>query len=482
MFGRLTRRAQPHMQTDEDSLTTLSKWPFIFGDLLLVATALAIAILGDWQLSNWQVASCVISVALGASLFVLPYVVEFQVRLREEREDRGAKLRILHKHVVNAREEVDAAGERIKAIEVALNETDRSKPDLSGPIEALEKKINMKLEPVGGQHLLLAEEISAVSKQVDELSAKLKNKLDAKLLKVVEAELSSLKNELSELPAKLPSPSEQKVITTEEAQLVEASSKKIERTNRSPLERREQEPRLLKRAIDQKQDKSSAAVSRIIESKQKDKSPKESPKKPISEPEEKSQPQPESKPVEKKPVASVDEEVLKVAKPKEILEKPPVMESAPKDETSKPLANKETPKPAKERKKEVHGAEKPPVPEKPERKGSPAEVETPVDMFGQAVPTQVKKRSSTKKSDTAVTASVFIGIGNKPYLRGSGGGLNWDIGVEMEFEEIGRWRWIAPADLEGSIEIQLYRNDEDADSTGKYTLEPGQQLDLSPVF
>ena len=52
----------------------------------------------------------------------------------------------------------------------------------------------------------------------------------------------------------------------------------------------------------------------------------------------------------------------------------------------------------------------------------------------------------------------------------------------MEFEEIGKWRWLAPADLEAPVEIQLYRNDEDPDSTGKYTLEPGQQLELSPVF
>ena len=53
-----------HMQSDDDLQTTLSKWPFILGDVILVATALAIAILGDWQLSTWQVVSCVISVLI----------------------------------------------------------------------------------------------------------------------------------------------------------------------------------------------------------------------------------------------------------------------------------------------------------------------------------------------------------------------------------------------------------------------------------
>ena len=54
-----------HMQSDDDLQTTLSKWPFILGDVLLVATALAIAILGDWQLSTWQVVSKISGCASG---------------------------------------------------------------------------------------------------------------------------------------------------------------------------------------------------------------------------------------------------------------------------------------------------------------------------------------------------------------------------------------------------------------------------------
>ena len=110
------------------------------------------------------------------------------------------------------------------------------------------------------------------------------------------------------------------------------------------------------------------------------------------------------------------------------------------------------------------------------------ETAEPEDMFGDVVPSQVKKRVRTKKSDSAVVASVFIGIGNKPFVRGSGAGLNWDKGIAMEFVEIGKWQWIPPAELKEPVELQLFRNDEDVDSTGKYTLEPGQQLDLSPVF
>ena len=456
------------------------------GDVLLVATALAIAILGDWQLTNWQVAACVISVALGAGLFVLPYVVEYQVRMREEREDRGAELRILHKHVTNVREEHEAAAERLEAMEVAIRSIDRSAPDLSGPIQALEKKI----EPLAGQRLQLDEQISNVSNKVDELSTKLKDKLDTKSLKALEAEFSLLKKELAELPAKMSTPtapekaSEPKAPAEEKAESEETISKKIDRPSRSRRVRHEPEPRLLKRAIDLKQDKSSVAVSRIIESKQKDEATKEEAKKP----------EPESK-----------EKVNEETQAKVVSPEPPAIEPEPKEEVTKPVAKKEAAKPAEEEKAEPKQASVPklepekipepvkkrsdkpiePIPSaesKSELKESVVDEEPAVDMFAESVPAQVKKRTRTKKSDTAVIASVFIGIGNKPFVRGSGAGLSWDSGVEMEFEEIGRWRWITPADLEEAIEIQLYRNDEDADSTGKYTLEPGQQLDLSPVF
>jgi hypothetical protein len=91
-------------------------------------------------------------------------------------------------------------------------------------------------------------------------------------------------------------------------------------------------------------------------------------------------------------------------------------------------------------------------------------------------------RTKVKKNDAVLTASVFIGIGNKPYLRGSGGGLSWEKGAAMEFQEIGKWQWVAPVDLDATLEVQIFRNDEDADTSGRYTLEPGQKLEVTPVF
>ncbi|MBL6837481.1 MAG: hypothetical protein ISQ75_00200 [Puniceicoccaceae bacterium] len=413
------------MQSDDDLQTTLSKWPFILGDVLLVATALAIAILGQWQLTNWQVAACVVSVALGAALFVLPYVVEFKVRVREEVDDRTGNLRILQRHLVSTQDQLEAVSDRIESIEASLTNLAHAQPDLSGPLEALEGQMDplrTAQAEQSSQLAALAKQADALDKQVEALAKSLQSKSEAEAIEALRLDLAALKTDAAQLAVKAAeSPveaaessvevAESPVEVSEVSELVspaEGSSEvPMSKKTREPRRRRTPEPRLLERAIDQKRDHASAAVSRIIESKK-----KEPPSEPQSENE-------------------------AAAAPSVMLAEEAVKEDG--------LVEAQ-------------------------------------DMFADAVPSQADKRARIKKSDTAVIASVFIGIGNKPYLRGGGAGLNWARGMPMEFEEIGKWRWLAPADLEAPVEIQLYRNDEDPDSTGKYTLEPGQQLELSPVF
>ena len=418
------------MQSDDDLQTTLSKWPFILGDVLLVATALAIAILGDWQLSTWQVVSCVISVALGAALFVLPYIIEFQVRLREEVEDRTADVRVLQRHIVSTQQQVEELVERMESFEAGLsNLVHAQQPDATVPARALEERI----DPLSKEQAEQSIQLKALAKQVDSLAKSLDAKAEKNSAQVVESPDPDV-------------PAEEKVEEPEKVAPVEVTpdeaKTKKKRAKRKPSS---PEPSLLQRAIEQKQDKSSEAVSRIIESK--------SPKSPAEE-------------------APADEPTQELSKPeteksaKNNKAKEPAPQTEELEVKSEPLVEEEVPE-------SQDGATIP---------SSEDETAEPEDMFGDVVPSQVKKRVRTKKSDSAVVASVFIGIGNKPFVRGSGAGLNWDKGIAMEFVEIGKWQWIPPAELKEPVELQLFRNDEDVDSTGKYTLEPGQQLDLSPVF
>ncbi|MBT7650655.1 MAG: hypothetical protein HN553_06745 [Opitutae bacterium] len=90
---------------------------------------------------------------------------------------------------------------------------------------------------------------------------------------------------------------------------------------------------------------------------------------------------------------------------------------------------------------------------------------------------RVKPASGT----TSVIANVMIGIGNKPFLRGEGPGLSWDEGVPMNFIEIGKWSW-SPPRKNASLTVQLYRNDEDPDQSGKIEVKAGDKVEINPDF
>ena len=104
------------------------------------------------------------------------------------------------------------------------------------------------------------------------------------------------------------------------------------------------------------------------------------------------------------------------------------------------------------------------------------------DLFGETVPASVSRRQRARKSDSVVTVKALIGIGNRPYLRGSGCGLNWEHGQEMAFEAIGQWRWVASQPLDEPIEVLVYLNDAVADSGGRHPLAPGGSLEIEPHF
>ena len=95
-----------------------------------------------------------------------------------------------------------------------------------------------------------------------------------------------------------------------------------------------------------------------------------------------------------------------------------------------------------------------------------------------------KKRgfeNPNQNEPTSVIANVMIGIGNKPFLRGEGPGLNWEEGVPMNFVEIGKWSW-SPTKKNASLTVQVFRNDEDPDKSGKYEVKPGEKFEITPDF
>jgi hypothetical protein len=109
----------------------------------------------------------------------------------------------------------------------------------------------------------------------------------------------------------------------------------------------------------------------------------------------------------------------------------------------------------------------------------------PSDSSGSSISSLENKEISVPKTSstgtTSVVANVMIGIGNKPYLRGEGPGLNWDEGVPMNFIEIGKWAW-SPSRKNASLTVQLFRNDNDPDQSGKIEVKAGEKIEITPQF
>ncbi|MGC6455192.1 MAG: hypothetical protein ACON46_01525 [Coraliomargaritaceae bacterium] len=426
------------MVPEDDTTLRISKWPFYLGDALLVLTALSIGLLGGWDLSSGEIFACVLSVALGGGLFVLPYLYEYTMRIREEVEDREASFRVIER--------------QIKHVESRLFEMQRQLSLRSG-----EADLKEYLEPL--------------EKRLQNLQAKVKEtRADADELSSLTTRLDSMDQRIEALEA-LP-----EVVTPKVEALQPASQKKRPKKNN-----------LLKRAMNEKQESDLQAVSRIIEAVPEEVKSSSSESKEVSLPDE----------VVAKTEAKVTDVTADEARKPAIVDSDfsrskesrlSVMDEKPVVET--PLQVE----PIRKRDESESASSTDPVENPIAENSSNSEVidsepelaDQPVgstDLFGESVPLSApKKRKRKGKNDSVLTVHALIGIGNKPYLRGSGGGLNWERGIQMNFQSIGKWEWTAPDGFDQAIELQVYCNDSEPDQNGKYLLEPGEKLEISPEF
>jgi len=144
------------------------------------------------------------------------------------------------------------------------------------------------------------------------------------------------------------------------------------------------------------------------------------------------------------------------------------------------------PSPAKSRKKESSpsqsAATKPPKPGKkpPARQAAPP-AEIPKIFVPPVTPAALAAPASPNPSLTVVAARVDIGFGNCLFLRGTGPGLSWERGAPMVNAGSDLWT----LDLIGAtspVYCKFLINDEQWSAGPDYTLEPGAQLEVTPLF
>ncbi len=481
------------MQSDSDTQLTISKWPFYLGDVLLVGVAITIGSLSNWQLTDLQVAYCVVAVALGSGLFVLPFIVEHSMRYRELAEDRDGQLRVFMRQLKQMEQASMVQAEQISALSDSKRAATNSEPLLTAALEQLTKLQTVQAS-ASDELANLKQELADLSKGTQPVTVEgaKKNKIIEEALTLAQQSIENLQSQLSDLAERSSS------LQAFEERLTNIEVSKGSSTDPSPSSKAhvsnkakakedsalatEPQSRLLKRAIVENKDPDSSAVDRIIDSKVESEDSETTTVQDSSEQDE--QQEQEMTPSEE-PIVVMDE-------PLEEIENEDFEESVSVEEDSEegidddvdldvgaaivdieeePInAPMETDAPAQP---EISAAEE----VISDQAGEP---DLSLDSAPEENVSVPAKRS--KKANTVVRVHALIGIGNKPYIRGSGGGLNWEQGIVMDFQEIGKWRWEAPADLDSAIEVQIYFNDEGPDKQGKQTLEPGENLEIDAKF
>jgi hypothetical protein len=83
-------------------------------------------------------------------------------------------------------------------------------------------------------------------------------------------------------------------------------------------------------------------------------------------------------------------------------------------------------------------------------------------------------------SGTCLIVNLMIGIGNKPFVRGSGPGLSEEVGEPMQFLAIGRWLWRAPVGGT-AVTVQVWKNDKSPLGEAVY-IRAGESRELDEAF
>jgi hypothetical protein len=468
---------------NDDAPDGVTKWPFYFSALFILALVLGFAYLHFQEhntLDQWQLVTCILASALASVLVFIPHLLDRFLYLVFDPANR--KDEELHRKtyfdIKEMRSDLETLAVKIdkvpslvdKILAESLSGSDKPNPllekistELEESKEELLEKIRV-IQELTEQSPLLPEPDPAIA-QANESIAQLGNSLTD-----LSNRMAELQATVNQLPTEFPEPVASLAPETE-----------------TP------EPEDIESVPDEEgEDDSIEEISEETEAE-----PEET--------EELEEAEPEPLPVEE----SVDEEPEADPEAEEDVEPEPGETVSDEEETGIETdeAENETEPATEETVATDDPLEEPVEPEaETEKTEEPEEAEPETDEFELNLPDpeetlrkvdallagedasagpepteEPKKPKPSTSGSTSVIANVMIGIGNKPYLRGEGAGLSWDEGVAMNFIEIGKWAWTPPR-KNASLTVQLYRNDEEPDKGGKIEVKSGEEIEITPDF
>lgn len=106
-----------------------------------------------------------------------------------------------------------------------------------------------------------------------------------------------------------------------------------------------------------------------------------------------------------------------------------------------------------------------------------ASTSNPVQSLSAPKPTTALQAAP---SETVIDVKHDVGFGNALYLRGQGGGLNWEHGVPLVCVDGKTWRWSGK--VKDPLTFKLLINDKIWSAGNDLTVKPGQKLEVRPNF
>ena len=487
---------------NDDAGEGVIKWPFYLAAVFIISLVIGFAYLhlkATETLDQWQLTTCILASGLASILVFIPHLIDRFLAIAFDPSNR--KDEELHRKtyfdIKEMRSELEAFSVKVdkvptlvdKIVSEGLNKestSDPALPQISADLDKINKALLEKMNTVEElivQNPLIPEPDPALREAVNSIAG-IKKSMDS-----LSQDIKALHNAVDQLPTEFPNPG-----------VVERETQPLPKNVDEPSQRQEDEQ-------DNQSEITEEVEVLIDEDSNADLPSKDEPEEnPEEEPrteEEIEQPnQPEVEEVAELPNEEItsnpeNEEDLKFEESEENEESHPIIElEAPEDQIEEHI---EIPEDEQEKEEEsindpdhsaghsdTHNPELDldlPDPEETIRKVDAILKET--DPSKTSEPSTIKevaeKTKTSQTGTTAVVANVMIGIGNKPYLRGEGPGLSWEEGVAMNFIEIGKWAW-SPPRKNASLTVQLFRNDNDPDQSGKIEVKAGEKIEITPQF
>lgn len=412
----------------------LPKFPFIAGDLVLIATAFFIASRSATPITPGPLVAITICVILGAALAVIPFLADYARRQDAELTERQNQIAAL------ARTTADSA-EQLGIVASGLNGIAESSKHHLDALGQLPAKLQERIETLAGRldaaatsiHASVKADVAQLEAAAEKLSRDLAH-LDS-AAKTKTDKLGALEKELAAALARATGQLDAFVATaaTAAARLAEVPPPPpvppaVPRKTRHASVIEAVAPAIVASAPGETTEPAAAPV-------------------PAPEPSVE-QPAPVVEPPAPEPVATAEESAFTAAEP---------------SSDDVPVDAPEPPKPPRARKS---------------RQVEDSDMDLGLIVEALSGP----ETSVTSDGFTRLVATAYIGIGNKLFIRGDGPGLSWEKGVPLQFVSIGKWRWETP-DATAPVTIKLYKNDQiECYGLGALTLQPGRQHEVNAGF